>query len=253
MTLVADNQTVETDNQILFSSALERWRESRPSRLLHHGKGCCSTAREWLFSMDHSQLSGQHKFTGPRWLRKKYKWGPSRWPMTWCQAVEEEFLDCGALADLSRHVFDSRGVGCYSIQLIQQYTEDTTAHWAKKWSDYLASTHWIQKDFIYHEVCGVKVNDDEIRIWDPSAGSWMNPTQPRGYGAVVALRLTPDLPQSLRRLRWGHHLIECGKWGGIHSQVSISKENALVNPDDLTAPVYAALVAETDVYPVESV
>jgi hypothetical protein len=254
MTLVADNQILQIDNaETMLNPVLERWRASKPSRILHHGKACCSTAREWLFSMDHSELSGQHKLTGPRWLRKKYKWGPSCWPMTWCEAIDQKVLDCGALADLSRNIFDARGIRCYSVQLIQQYTEDTTTHWEKKWSDRLASTHWIQKEFIYHEACAVEINASEIRVWDPSAASWANPVQHGGYGAVVAIRLTVDSPYSIRELRWGQHLIECGKWQTISWRPSTSKTNRLARIEDLISSPFTTLTTGIDLHDVKSV
>jgi hypothetical protein len=145
--------------------------------MVHHGKACCATAREWLFSTDHSQLNGEHKLMGPRWLRKKYKWGPSQWPMTWCHAVEQDGLDCGALAAITREIFTARSVVCYPVQLIQQYSEETTSHWSAKWTDHPASTHWIDGALIYHEACAVQTCPNEIRIWDPSAASWANPKQ----------------------------------------------------------------------------
>src|SRR5829696_6133350 len=109
MTLVADNQSIKINLiNVELNAALDRWRYSLSSAFLHHGKSCCTMAREWLFGTDHSQLNGQHRLMGPRWLRKRYEWGPSQWPMTWCQALEQESLDCGALAALTREIFVAR-------------------------------------------------------------------------------------------------------------------------------------------------
>jgi hypothetical protein len=207
MSSVADNQSVETNLiNTELNAALERWRYSPSSVILHHGKSCCTIAREWLFRTDHSQLNGQHRLTGPRWLRKKYDWGPSQWPMTWCQALEQDSLDCGALTALTREIFVTRDVICHSVQLVQQYSEATTSHWSTKWADHPASTHWIHGALIYHEACGVEVGTDEIRIWDPSAGWWANPKQFGGFGSIVALRITTNNGH-LGLMRWGEQQI----------------------------------------------
>ena len=60
------------------------------SYISHHGAPCCDIAREWITGMDFSQLNAGHPLTGPRWLRKHFKWGPSKWPMHWCEAVQGE-------------------------------------------------------------------------------------------------------------------------------------------------------------------
>ncbi len=213
MSLVVDNQSVQIGNvtNTDLNAALMRWRYCSPSSIAHHGKACCATAREWLFSTDHSQLNGEHKLMGPRWLRRKYKWGPSQWPMTWCHAVEQDSLDCGALAAITREIFTVRGVDCHSVQLIQQYSEETTSHWSAKWTDHPASTHWIQRALIYHEACAVQVGENEIKIWDPSAACWVNPKQFGGYGSILALRVTTDSAE-VGKFFWAHQEIVPGEW-----------------------------------------
>ena len=226
MNLVVDNQPVQIENVINtdLNAALGRWRYSSPSLIAHHGKPCCATAREWLFSTDHSQLGGEHKLMGPRWLRKKYKWGPSQWPMTWCHAVEQDSLDCGALAAMSRDVFSARSVVCYSVQLIQQYSEETTSHWSAKWTDHPASTHWIHGALIYHEACAVEIRPKEIRIWDPSSASWANPKQYGGYGSILALRLATDTV-GVQTFSWGYHEIASGEWQILRTDYPHAKRN----------------------------
>ena len=213
MSLVVDNRSVQIENvtNIDLNAALMRWRHSAPSLIAHHGKACCAIAREWLFSTDHSQLNGEHKLMGPRWVRRKYKWGPSQWPMTWCHAVEQDSLDCGALAAITSEIFAVRGVDCYPVQLIQQYSEETTSHWSAKWTTHPASTQWIQGALIYHEACAVQIGASEIKIWDPSAACWFNPKQFQGYGSILALRLTTGTA-GVQRFSWGHHEIESKEW-----------------------------------------
>jgi hypothetical protein len=255
MTLVADNR-LETENVSSneLNSALLRWRYSSPSVMLHHGKPCCSIAREWLFSTDHSQLSGQNQLTGPRWLRRKYDWGPSQWPMTWCYAVEQDSLDCGALAAMSRAVFDARGVLCHSVQLIQQYSEDTTSHWSAKWVDHPASTHWIQGRLIYHEACAIALSGNEVRIWDPSAGWWVNPKQFGGYGSIVAMRVLTEHPVA-DSFVWGANVIAGNKWEIIQGdpRPRNSDRPRVHSPEPLIEPAISAMLTKVDLQPAEEV
>lgn len=220
MSLVVDNPSVRIENvtSSKLNAALMRWRYSSPSLIAHHGKACCATAREWLFATDHSQLNGEHKLMGPRWVRTRYKWGPSQWPMTWCHAVEQDSLDCGALAAISSEIFTARGVDSYPVQLIQQYSEDTTSHWSAKWTTHPASTHWIQDALIYHEACAVQIHANEIRIWDPSAACWVNPKQFGGYGSTLALRLSTG-SGGVQRFSWAHHEIRSKEWHVLQSEI----------------------------------
>ncbi|MDQ3907397.1 MAG: hypothetical protein M3268_03535, partial [Acidobacteriota bacterium] len=177
MSLVEGNEFIEVSETDFVDTraAVERWQHFPASTILHHGKMCCRIAREWIFSIDYAQLNGEHPQTGPRWIRHKYNWGPSRWPISWCEAVERKMLDCGALAAIAQEVFTARGVESYPAQFIQQYSEDSARHWQEKWGEEEASTHWLSDDLIYHEGCAVVVRVREIRIWDASAGWWVNP------------------------------------------------------------------------------
>jgi hypothetical protein len=246
MNLVADNTALEINelNELAFAAALGRWRYCWPSSFLHHGRPCCSIAREWLFSTDHSQLNGEDRLMGPRWLRRKYDWGPSQWPMSWCHAIEQESLDCGALAALSRGVFEARKVTCHPVQLIQKYNEDTTEHWFKEWTDHPASTHWIDGELIYHEVCAVETAENEIRVWDPSSGWWANPKHVGGYAAVRAVRVITSLSAN-KTIRWGNHTFQTGGWHVIgRDEPSVTRDMIAFDESDLTKPSLAFGEAE---------
>lgn len=199
-----------------INGAIEKWQHFPASTITHHGESCCRIAREWVLSMDYSQLSGGNLLTGPRWLRHKYKWGPSVWPIRWCEVVEQKQLDCGVHASLAQEVFHARGLQSYPAQFIQQFSEDATRQWSMKWNNDGASAHWIMEDLIYHEGCAVVVKEDEIKIWDPSAGWWVNPKQFGGYGGVLAIRVfTGQLEGSHEQLRWGKHAITPNAWQKI--------------------------------------
>ncbi|HYG10964.1 MAG TPA: hypothetical protein VD835_13530 [Pyrinomonadaceae bacterium] len=217
MSLAEDNKLREM-NETDFADvggAMAKWEHFPASTIFHHGKPCCRVAREWIFSTDYSQLNGENPLTGPRWLRLKYTWGPSVWPISWCEAVRQKTLDCGALAALANEVFATRGVKSYPAQFVQQYTEEATRQWRKKWDGKEASVHWIKEDLIYHEGCAVVVRENEIRLWDASAGWWINPKQFGGYGGLVALRVFSTEFASPADLIWGAHRITPGRWQRI--------------------------------------
>jgi hypothetical protein len=218
MSLAEDRVRIEVNETdfVDINAAIEKWQHFPYSALTHHGKRCCTIAREWIFSMDYSQLNGGNKLTGPRWLRHKFKWGPSEWPLTWCEAVEREQLDCGAHASLAHEVFTARGIRSYPAQFIQQFSEDATRQWCEKWGCEGVPTQWVKEDLIYHEGCAVVVRDNEIKVWDPSAGWWVSPKQFGGYGGLLALRVfTPHAEQSLTHLTWGRHRITPNHWQKI--------------------------------------
>jgi hypothetical protein len=217
MSLAEDKELIEVNETDFLdtTAAIERWQHFPASAILHHGKLCCRIAREWIISMDYSQLNGENTLAGPRWIRQKYKWGPSSWPISWCEAVERKTLDCGALAALAQEVFTARGVLSYPAQLIQQYDEDTTRHWHRKWNEDEASVHWIKEDLIYHEGCAVVSRDDEIKVWDASAGWWINPKQFGGYGGLLVLRVFTPQTESSAILNWGPHAIVPNRWQKI--------------------------------------
>src|SRR4028118_555309 len=88
---------------------------------------------------------------GPRGLREKCEWGPSSWPMHWCEVVERKVIDCGAHAALAQEAFTARGVTAFRAQFVQRYSEDAASQWRTKWGADKVSDHWISDDVIYHE------------------------------------------------------------------------------------------------------
>jgi hypothetical protein len=199
------------------SAAIQKWEQFPTSCISHHNAECCRLAREWMLSMDYSQLNAGNPLTGPRWLRLKFKWGPSSWPIYWCEAVEEKTLDCGALAALAQELFVARGVRCFPAQFIQQYTEQSARHWYKKWEGDESSVQWIKEDLIYHEGCAIVARDDEIKVWDPTASWWVNPKQFGGYGGVLVLRIFDSQSSSASQtgFKWGTHRIIPNQWQKI--------------------------------------
>ena len=186
-----------------------RWETFPYSCISHHGAECCDVAREWVIAYDYAQLNGADPTSGPRWLRQRYKWGPSEWPIHWCEAVERDTLDCGALGCMAREIFSARGLESLPAQFVQQYDVDATSQWRGKWDDKSVSTHWIDEDVIYHEACALVTGEGVVKLFDPSAGWWMNPRQQGGYGGLLAVRIF-DGTGGL--YKWGDHRLRANEW-----------------------------------------
>jgi hypothetical protein len=206
------SSAVETDRA---PSALpsDRWEHFPYSQLSHHGCACCDIAHEWVVAMDYAQLNGADLSSGPRWLRARYKWGPSSWPMHWCEVVRRKSIDCGAHAALSRELFNERGLVAFPAQLVQRYGEDATDQWRVAWEQEDVSCHWLDGEHIYHEGTALLTGDGAIKVWDASAASWIEPSQPGGYGSLVALRVIAD--NSGSELSWGDRVITPNNWNVI--------------------------------------
>jgi hypothetical protein len=191
----------------------DRWQDFPFSAFSHHGQACCETARQWVMAMDYAQLNGSGLTSGPRWLRARYKWGPSPWPMFWCDAVKRKTIDCGAHAALAREAFNARGLTAVPCQLVQKYSADATDQWRGAWQEEEVSCHWLDGDTIYHEVTALIVDEDEVKIWDGSAGSWVNPRQDGGYSSVLAIRIFADpAVGGGDGLRWGERRLKPNIW-----------------------------------------
>jgi hypothetical protein len=209
---------IETNGSGLLKTVevYEKWKDWHPSQISHHSKMCCEISREWITSSDFSELNGGNVFTGPRWLRQRFNWGASSFPIYWCEAVRKTTLDCGALAALAHEVFTVRGVKSFRVQLIQRFSEVATNQWSCSWrSNGDAEMRWIDNDLIYHEGCAIQVRDKEIKVWDASAGWWIDPKPADGYGALLAIRLSSNDARANAGFNWGNHTIIPNQWQKI--------------------------------------
>ena len=189
-----------------------RWQDFPFSRLSHHGMACCDVAREWVIANDFAQLNGGDRSTGPRWLRQLYKWGPSAWPLHWCEAVARSSIDCGAHAALAHEAFTARGLPSFRAQFVQRYDAEAAAHWRSKWSADECSDHWLDGDLIYHEGNALLVGADEVKLWDPSAGWWINPRSAGGYGSLAMVRIWTEGRTQRASFLWGARRIAPDVW-----------------------------------------
>ena len=206
---------VTTEFVLRDSPAFAPWEHWEPSHINHHARVCCEIAREWIVATDFSGLNGGGVLSGPRWLRQRFEWGPSNYPIYWCELPSKKKVDCGVLAALSHEVFTSRGVPCFRAQLIQEFSSDAAAQWRSGWEDASSITDWIGETLIYHEGVAVMTGNDELKLWDSSAGWWVDPKSTSGYGAIRALRVSAG---NDRQLKWGEHVVPAGVWTTVPSR-----------------------------------
>jgi len=180
--------------------------------IAHHGDRCCHAALAWLTGMDQAQLQNENLYLGPRWLRARYDWGPMQHPAYWCEVVRHKKLDCGAQAAVARTVFESRGIECLPLQLVQRYNADSAAHWYGTWQEKNCDPHWVIGEYIYHESCAVVLPDGHYKFWDPSSACWIEPATTSGYGSVAALKVSTPLAAASAPRYWGPHLVPANEW-----------------------------------------
>ncbi len=211
---LAEVERIEAPQEDVTTFA--RWADFPVSYLSHHGTDCCEVAQSWLGAMDFAQLNNNDVLSGPRWIRKRHDWGPSRWPLHWCEALKADTIDCGAHAALAEEAYTSRGVTNFRAQIVQSYDGDAVVQWRQRWGCDGSADHWLGDGFIYHEGNAVLLGSNEIKIWDGSAACWVNPHHVKGYGSVLAIRIHAGVGNAAPcALRWGPHTITTGYWGEL--------------------------------------
>jgi hypothetical protein len=191
-------------------AVFDAWRHWQPSSISHHGRTCCEIAREWVSATDFALLNGGSKLTGPRWLRQRFAWGPGTYPIYWCEVLKKKKLDCGVHAALAHEVFTRRGIRSFRAQLVQEFSADAVTQWNSAWTGDQAVTEWMRGEHIYHEGCAVALADNGLKLWDSSAGCWIDPKTTSGYGSVRAVRIAAK--QTSNGLLWGTHSITTNTW-----------------------------------------
>ena len=112
MGLVAANLQDPIAELVAREKHFQEWTEHPSSSLVHHDAECCERARLWFLAYARSMEIGnisQFEIKAPIWLQQLYSWGPSSWPIAWCELVNKKVLDCGVFAALAREGFKSQG------------------------------------------------------------------------------------------------------------------------------------------------
>ena len=161
--------------------------ELRPAtQLASHPSACCVRARQWFSAL--SRSAHLHQPGPPTWIRERWEWGPTRWPLHWCEAADLEAIDCGALAALARAAFEARGDRAFAVQLVERHDDDATENWQRVWHEHLGACDWIWGDLVYHEAVGV-VAGESLRLWDPTDNRWVSGKQTSETGSIAAVRI----------------------------------------------------------------
>lgn len=196
-----------------------RWIEHPSSSIIHHERDCCEEARLWFLAYSRSMegwTAAQYRMKPPTWLSQLYKWGPSVWPITWCQVIKEKTIDCGVFAALAREVFAAQGAKAYPAQALLSYNENCTDHWKDLWIKGMGKVDkrktgevfpWVGSRVVYHEVCVLEMPNGDAKIYDSTFGNWLEPHQRVGFGALLSVRA--ECP---RLLNWGDKLLSFGEW-----------------------------------------
>ncbi|HEY8563419.1 MAG TPA: hypothetical protein VIL74_23775 [Pyrinomonadaceae bacterium] len=215
LTETSVNGAAQAVEAVEKKAVYEHWKNWHASQISHHGKICCEIAREWITATDFSELNGDCVLTGPRWLRQKFNWGASTFPIYWCEAVRRKTLDCGALAALAHEIFTARGLKSYRVQLIQKFSSVATSQWTNSWGSCGEPLAWTKGDLIYHEGNAIDIGDRKIKVWDASAGWWVDSKPANGYGAVLAIRLSGLNLSAGESFHWGEQTIKACEWKEI--------------------------------------
>ncbi len=188
------------------------WQAAATSTLVSHG-ACCVQARAWLLASARSfdfARSDRATFSAPRWLTRRYVWGPTRWPISWCEAVKAKTIDCGVFAVFAREIFRAKGIEAYGGQVIRSYDAASLAHWRAKWARHPEAFPWIGEDQVFHEIVVVRSGRDTARIYDPTDGIWLDSGTFSGHYGHVAIRGDNPIP-----LDWGATRLRRGQWTAL--------------------------------------
>lgn len=183
---------------------LVRWQEmSMPA---DHGSSCCAAARGWLGAI-HAAGGHTAPLSGLGWIADMYPWGPSRWPMWWCDLVDQEKLDCGAHSAVAREVARGAGVELLGVQLLLWAGAGDIAHWGSTWREEGVAPTWLFDELYYHEAVGWA--DETLVVLDSTRNSRVPSDAARGNGSVAAIRVSGGDAETLR---WGPHDLTVGEW-----------------------------------------
>ena len=193
------------------------WTDWVPSSLSHHGETCCTTARAWFLAMNRSMWRGH---SGPAWIAHRFPWGPNRWPLYWCDAMEAEELDCGAHAALTIEAFRSRGLEAVPVQLVQRQERHHLPHFHGRWSADGASPDWAGEGVAYHEACATLL-DGRAEVWDATVSSWLSPDHVQGLRSIAAVRIGGPIATG-EVVTWRGLRVPLGEW--ISPEAAVTSE-----------------------------
>ena len=197
-----------------LANVLQSLEGRRASILSSHGGQCCDVAGGWFRSM---ARAAANEFDPHPWpVASRWPWGPTRWPLYWCEAVIAKELDCGALAALSAVALSEAGRETLRVQLLQRFSREFTEHWERRWRATPDSQPWIWGDLAYHEVVGLKAGES-LRLWNPTESCWITASAQPQTGRILAMRVLPNegAGNAPREIYWEGNGIPLGQWAPL--------------------------------------
>lgn len=202
------------------------WAKWFPSILASHPGECCTVARGWFLAMSRSLWRGEG---GPTWIANRYPWGPSCWPLHWCEAVEADELDCGAHQALTVEAFRDRGIRVVPVQLVQRQERHNLGHFHGRWEEGGAALGWAGDGAAYHEAVATLV-DGRAEVWDATVNAWLSPAHVRGVRSIAGVRIGGPEPTG-EVVSWRGVEIPLGEWvSPAHAARIRPEEVGMVQP-----------------------
>jgi hypothetical protein len=116
-------------------------------------------------------------------------------------------------AVFARAIFAAKGLKVHGGQVIRQQDAATVAHWREKWAQNPEAFPWIGQEHVFHEIVAVQINEDEVKIYDPTDGYWLDSEICAGHNSHIAIRI--DSP---RTFAWGKTRLGRGQWTKIYGE-----------------------------------
>jgi hypothetical protein len=189
-----------------LESVLQLVRGQQVSEPFDHGSACCSTARRWLSAV-HAAAGATSPLSGLGWIAEMYPWGPSKWPMSWCNLVEQDKLDCGAQSAVTREVLRANGSAVLGVQLLIRASPTDIGHWGSTWRDDGVAPTWLFERLYYHEAVGLV--EGTLTVFDPTRNWKVRSDGRTEDGTVAAIRVSGG---DATTVMWGRHELAVGEW-----------------------------------------
>lgn len=205
-----------TNGSSLIESAILKFSDIHPTVIQCHPETCCRVAHEWF----RGQSRAHHAMSGlpAPWLRLRWRWGPLERPIHWCQIVERDTIDCGALSALTFESMMAIGEAAWFVQLIQNFDIGMVGDWEHFWRNH-GGSYWTFGPLVYHECIGFRASlQNGIRIWDPTVETLSDQQPLVGHDSIAAIRVLQndrDDSPSQKYFDWRGFRLHFNEWCAV--------------------------------------